>query len=73
MPIAATHPTSIDPVLALKVQASIALLQQGVRDHGRLVYASSLGAEAMVLTDLIWTSAADDIVSIDTAGCPRKP
>src|SRR3984885_4850551 len=70
---AATHPISIDPALALKVQASIALLQQGVRDHGRLVYASSLGAEAMVLTDLIWTQVPQiDIVSIDTGRLPEE-
>jgi phosphoadenosine phosphosulfate reductase len=70
---AATHPSSIDPALALKVQASIALLQQGVRDHGRLVYASSLGAEAMVLTDLICTQVPQiDIVSIDTGRLPEE-
>src|ERR1700728_195505 len=70
---AATHPSSIDPALALKVQASIALLQQGVRDHGGLVYASSLGAEAMVLTDLIWTQVPQiDIVSIDTGRLPEE-
>jgi phosphoadenosine phosphosulfate reductase len=73
MPTAASHPSSIDPALALKVQASIALLQQAVRDHGRLVYASSLGAEAMVLTDLIWTQVPQiDIVSIDTGRLPEE-
>ncbi len=73
MPTAASQPTSIDPVLARKVQASIALLRQGVRDHGRLVYASSLGAEAMVLTDLIWTQVPQvDIVSIDTGRLPEE-
>src|SRR3984885_1439744 len=73
MPTPASQPTSIDPVLARKVQASIALLQQGLRDHGRLVYASSLGAEAMVLTDLIWTQVPQiDIVSIDTGRLPEE-
>jgi phosphoadenosine phosphosulfate reductase len=73
MPTAADQPTSIDPALAGKVEASLALLRQGVREHGRLVYASSLGAEAMVLTDLIWTHApAIDIVSIDTGRLPEE-
>ena len=41
--------------------------------YGRVVYASSLGAEAMVLTDLIWTHVpAIDIVSIDTGRLPEE-
>jgi len=73
MPTAVTHPSSIDPALALKIGGSLELLRQGVRDHGRLVYASSLGAEAMVLTDLIWTQVPGiDIVSIDTGRLPEE-
>ncbi len=35
--------------------------------HGRLVYANSLGAEAMVLTDIIWSHLPQiDVFSIDT-------
>ena len=73
MPSAADHPTTIDSALAAKVEASLALLRRGVRAHGRLVYASSLGAEAMVLTDLIWTRVPEiDIVSIDTGRLPEE-
>ena len=73
MPTAADHPTTTDPALAAKVAASLALLRQAVDAHGRVVYASSLGAEAMVLTDLIWTQVPEiDIVSIDTGRLPEE-
>ena len=73
MPTAASHQTPIDPALAAKVEASLGLLRQGVRDHGRVVYASSLGAEAMVLTDLICIQVPEiDIVSIDTGRLPEE-
>ena len=56
-----------------KVQASIALLQQSLREHGKVVYSSSLGAEAIVLTDLIWTHAPEiDIVTLDTGRLPEE-
>jgi phosphoadenosine phosphosulfate reductase len=43
------------------------LLSAAARDHGRVVYANSLGAEAMVLTDIICNDVPEiDIVSIDT-------
>src|SRR5450755_2241184 len=68
MQTAAAHQTTIDSALAAKVEASL-----GVLDHGRMVYASSLGAEAMVLTDLIWTRVAQiDIVSVDTGRLPEE-
>ena len=42
-------------------------LIDAVREHGRVVYSNSLGAEAMVLTDIIWTHVpAIDMFSIDT-------
>jgi phosphoadenosine phosphosulfate reductase len=73
MPTAAVHLATIDSALAAKVAASLALLRQGVHDYGRVVYASSLGAEAMVLTDLIWTQVPGiDIVSIDTGRLPEE-
>ena len=73
MPAAAAQLTTIDPALAARVAASVELLRQGVRDYGRVVYASSLGAEAMVLTDLIWTHVPGiDIVSIDTGRLPEE-
>jgi phosphoadenosine phosphosulfate reductase len=73
MPSAAGYASTIDSALAAKVEASLALLRQGVRDHGRLVYASSLGVEAVVLTDLIWTGVPGiDIVTIDTGRLPEE-
>src|SRR5579871_4518402 len=42
-------------------------LAAAVRDYGRVVYANSLGAEAVVLTDIICTEVpAVDIVTLDT-------
>ena len=38
-----------------KIAAAIDLLQQAVRSYGRAVYASSLGSESVVLTDLKMT------------------
>jgi phosphoadenosine phosphosulfate reductase len=43
------------------------LLSEAVGRHGRLVYSNSLGAEAMVLTDIIWSHLPQiDVFSIDT-------
>jgi phosphoadenosine phosphosulfate reductase len=43
------------------------LLEEALARHGPLVYANSLGAEAMVLTDIIWRHLPQiDIFSIDT-------
>jgi len=42
-------------------------LADAVQEHGRVVYSNSLGAEAMVLTDIIWSHVPEiDIFSIDT-------
>jgi phosphoadenosine phosphosulfate reductase len=50
-----------------KAIAVRALLASALHEHGRVVYSSSLGAEAMVLTDIIWSHLPDiDIVTIDT-------
>src|SRR5690242_18772088 len=55
------------PELEHKVAAVRALLGRALAQHGRLTYANSLGAEAMVLTDIIWTHLPQiDIFSIDT-------
>ena len=52
---------------AAKVRSTVELLRQVVREHGRVTYSNSLGAESMVLTDLIWTQVPEiDIFSIDT-------
>ncbi|HUJ52265.1 MAG TPA: phosphoadenylyl-sulfate reductase [Steroidobacteraceae bacterium] len=43
------------------------LLAEALAEYGRLVYSNSLGAEAMVLTDIIWTHLPQiDVFSIDT-------
>ena len=51
-----------DKAVAVRV-----LLGRALEQHGRLVYANSLGAEAIVLTDIIWTHLPRiDVFSIDT-------
>jgi phosphoadenosine phosphosulfate reductase len=56
-----------------RARATLAQLRAGLRDHQRVVYASSLGAEAMVLTDLIWSHLPEiDIVTIDTGRLPDE-
>ncbi len=58
---------SLSPELERKVSNVRALLEQSVADFGDVVYASSLGLEAMVLTDIIWTQVPGiEIFSIDT-------
>ena len=50
-----------------KAEAARLLLAAELRRHGRLVYSNSLGAEAMVLTDIIWSHLARiDVFTIDT-------
>ncbi len=73
-PAAATAaPTPLTAALQARADASIALLQDAVRQFGKVVYASSLGAEAMVLTDLLWTHVPGvDIVTIDTGRLPDE-
>jgi phosphoadenosine phosphosulfate reductase len=51
-------------------QKAVAVREQlaaAVQEYGQVIYSNSLGAEAMVLTDIIWTHVpAIDIFSIDT-------
>src|SRR4029077_10695240 len=57
------------PMPELEHKAAVAreLLVRALAQHGELVYANSLGAEAMVLTDIIWTHLPQiDVFSIDT-------
>lgn len=55
------------PELEHRAAAVRALLGRALAQHGRLTYANSLGAEAMVLTDIICTHLPQiDIFSIDT-------
>ncbi len=58
-------------ILTLELEAKAAQVREAlgaaVQQYGRVVYANSLGPEAMVLTDLICASSpAIDIVTIDT-------
>ena len=49
------------------VAESISTLQRAVADYGSVCYASSLGLESVVLTDLIWTAVPQiGIFTIDT-------
>ena len=53
--------------LEQKAGAARAELDAALRRFGRLVYSNSLGAEAMVLTDLIWSHLPQiEVFSIDT-------
>jgi phosphoadenosine phosphosulfate reductase len=53
--------------LEQKAAAVRALLGSALAQYGRLVYSNSLGAEAMVLTDIIWSHFPQiDVFSIDT-------
>jgi phosphoadenosine phosphosulfate reductase len=50
-----------------KTEGSLAVLQAAQRDYDKVVYSSSLGAEAIVLTDLIWTHVPEiEIFTLDT-------
>jgi phosphoadenosine phosphosulfate reductase len=64
-------------VLSLDLENKAATVRQflsaAVREHGRVVYANSLGAEAMVLTDIIAAHRPEiDIFSIDTGRLPEQ-
>jgi phosphoadenosine phosphosulfate reductase len=55
------------PEIERKAAAVRSLLGEAIERHGRLVYANSLGAEAMVLTDIICSHLPRiDMFSIDT-------
>jgi len=58
-------------VLTLELEQKAAAVREqlasALREHGRVVYSNSLGAEAMVLTDIIWSDVPGiDMFSIDT-------
>lgn len=58
---------ALSPRVEALVQSTRALLEQAVREHGSVVYSNSLGAEAMVLTDIICTHVPQiDMVTLDT-------
>ena len=55
------------PALEHKAAAARGLLAGELRRHGRLVYSNSLGAEAIVLTDIVWSHVPEiDVFTIDT-------
>jgi phosphoadenosine phosphosulfate reductase len=59
------EPTTLE--LEQKAAAVRALLGEALTQYGPLVYSNSLGAEAMVLTDIIWSHLPQiDVFSIDT-------
>ena len=64
--------------LAHKTGQVLLLLEQAVRDHGPVAFANSLGAEDMVLTDLIARNfsgkvgAQIDMFSLDTGRLPQE-
>ncbi|GAC1455930.1 MAG: phosphoadenylyl-sulfate reductase [Steroidobacteraceae bacterium] len=57
----------LSPELQRKADAVRAGLAAALRRYGRLIYSNSLGAEAMVLTDVIWSHLPQiEVFSIDT-------
>jgi len=63
----------LSPRLQALVQESRTLLERAVAEHGDIVYSNSLGAEAMVLTDLICTYAPEiKIFTLDTGRLPDE-
>ena len=48
-------------------------LSAAVDEYGRVVYSSSLGAESIVLTDIIWSHVPEiDLFTIDTGRLPEE-
>lgn len=59
--------------LNAKIEQVVAVLAQAVRDYAPVSFASSLGAEDMVLTDLIAKHQPDiEIFSLDTGRLPQE-
>jgi phosphoadenosine phosphosulfate reductase len=59
--------------LPQKIAATLAILEQAARDHTPVVFANSLGAEDMVLTDLIARHGFDiGMFSLDTGRLPQE-
>jgi phosphoadenosine phosphosulfate reductase len=68
---------SMGEILSLDLEQKATAVRQflaaALAEHGRLVYSNSLGAEAMVLTDIIATHLPEiDIFSIDTGRLPEE-
>lgn len=59
--------------LQQKIDRAVAVLQQAARDHAPASFANSLGAEDMVLTDLIAKHQPDiEMFSLDTGRLPQE-
>ena len=59
--------------LQQKIDQAVAVLQQAAREFKQVVFASSLGAEDMVLTDLIARHGLDiELFSLDTGRLPQE-
>ena len=59
--------------VSAKAAAVVRLLEAVAHDHAPAVFASSLGAEDMVLTDLIWRHGIDiGVFTIDTGRLPEE-
>jgi phosphoadenosine phosphosulfate reductase len=56
-----------------KINRTVAVLQQAVRDFSPACFANSLGAEDMVLTDMIARKRLDiEMFSLDTGRLPQE-
>ena len=59
--------------LQVKAAAVRAELSAALTQHARLVYANSLGAESMVLTDIIWSHLPQiEMFTVDTGRLPEQ-
>lgn len=71
-PILLAEPALAEAV-AVKTAKAIRLLRAAAHDFTPVVFASSLGAEDMVLTDLIWSHGIDiGIFTLDTGRLPTE-
>ncbi|MFZ3223221.1 MAG: phosphoadenosine phosphosulfate reductase family protein, partial [Rugosibacter sp.] len=72
MPNKPVNPDLLTTVTA-KAAVVVALLCSAVKNHAPVVFANSLGAEDMLLTDLIWREQLPiDIFSLDTGRLPAE-
>ncbi len=63
----------LDAALQVKVERSIALLRKALAEYGQVTFANSLGAEDVVITDLICRQVPDiRIFSLDTGRLPEE-
>ena len=59
--------------LQQKIDQAVTVLQQGARDYAPVAFANSMGAEDMVLTDLITKHRPDiEMFSLDTGRLPQE-